>query len=260
MSYEDGPDGITVVRIEGDGERCVLDAASAPALRSVLLEAIGRGSLLLVVDMSAVSSVDRAGLGVLVGGLKRVRGQGGALGLAGTNQQMREILAATRLDQVFGLYETAASALVELAADYAETSIEQRRADLADRANHIVPSGGHSYEHVSDHVTVVTVVGDVDVYTAPYLRELLVELVNHGRVFLVLDMTTVDYLDSTGFGVVLSGLKRVRAHDGRMALVVPDERIRKIFRTTGLIKVFHLFDTVEPAVEFLGREVSGVHG
>lgn len=260
VSYEDGPDGITVVRIEGEDEGCVLDAASAPALRSVLLETIGRGRLLLVVDMSAVDSVDRAGLGVLVGGLKRVRRQGGTVALVGTNQRMREILAATRLDQVFGLYETVANAVVEIAADYAETSIEQRRADLVDRANHIVPSGGHSYEHVSDHVTVVTVVGELDVYTAPYLRELLVELVNHGRVFLVLDMTTVDYLDSTGFGVVVSGLKRVRANDGMMALVVPEDRIRKIFRITGLTKVFPLFDTVEPAVEFLGREVSGVHG
>ncbi|WCE02313.1 STAS domain-containing protein [Streptomyces sp. HUAS 31] len=129
-----------------------------------------------------------------------------------------------------------------------------------DRANHIVPSGGHSYEHVSDHVTVVTVVGELDVYTAPYLRELLVELVNHGRVFLVLDMTTADYLDSTGFGVVVGGLKRVRAYDGMMALVVPEDRIRKVFRITGLTKVFPIFDTVEPAVEFLGREVSGVHG
>nr|WP_268256204.1 STAS domain-containing protein [Streptomyces chartreusis] len=147
-----------------------------------------------------------------------------------------------------------------MAADYAETSIEQRRAALADRANHIVPSGGHSYEHVSDHVTVVTVVGELDVYTAPYLRELLVQLVNHGRVFLVLDMTAVDYLDSTGFGVVVGGLKRVRAYDGGMALVVPQERIAKVFRITGLTKVFPIFDTADPAVEFLGREASGVHG
>lgn len=257
VSYEDGPDGITVVRIEGDGEGCALDAASAPALRSVLLETIGRGRLLLVVDMSAVDSVDRAGLGVLVGGLKRVRRQGGTVALVGTNQRMREILAATRLDQAFGVYESVARAVVQLAVDYAETSIEQRRAD---QVNHIVASGGHSYEHVSDYVSVVTVVGELDVYTAPALRELLIELQHHGRVFLVLDMTAVGYLDSTGLGVVLGGMRRVSAHDGRMALVVPEGGIAKIFRITGMTNMLRVFETVDPAVEFLGREVQGVHG
>ncbi|MCZ4607127.1 anti-sigma factor antagonist [Streptomyces sp. Lzd4kr] len=124
----------------------------------------------------------------------------------------------------------------------------------------MVASGGHSYEHVSDYVSVVTVVGELDVYTAPALRELLVELQYHGRVFLVLDMTTVGYLDSTGLGVVLGGMRRISAHDGRMALVVPEGRIAKIFRITGLTNMLRVFETVDPAVEFLGREVQGVHG
>ncbi|MFJ2003891.1 STAS domain-containing protein [Streptomyces chartreusis] len=124
----------------------------------------------------------------------------------------------------------------------------------------MVASGGHSYEHVSDYVSVVTVVGELDVYTAPALRELLIELQHHGRVFLVLDMTAVGYLDSTGLGVVLGGMRRVSAHDGRMALVVPEGGIAKIFRITGMTNMLRVFETVDPAVEFLGREVQGVHG
>jgi anti-anti-sigma factor len=259
VSYEDGPDDITVVRVAGDDQGGVLDAASAPALRSVLLEVVEGGRLVLVVDLSAVDDICRAGLRVLIGGLKRVHFQGGTLALVVTSRQVREILADTHLDRVFRTYETVASAFAELAADYAETSVEQRRAATAKRSNGVVALGDHSYEHVSEHVTVVTLVGELDVYTAPLTRELLIYLRHHERHFLVLDMTAIDYLDSTGFGVVLAALKRVRAHDGAMAVVVPQERIRKIFRITGMSRVLPVFDTVGPAIEFLGRKVPGAH-
>ncbi|UUU44400.1 STAS domain-containing protein [Streptomyces sp. NBC_00162] len=116
-----------------------------------------------------------------------------------------------------------------------------------------------SYEHVSEFVTVVTLEGELDVYEAPKLRNPLVDLVNHGRVFLVLDLSAVDFVDSTGFGVLVGGLKRVRAHNGGMALVVTQERVANGFRIQGLTKVFPIFDTVDPAVEHLGRTVPGVH-
>jgi anti-sigma B factor antagonist len=72
-------------------------------------------------------------------------------------------------------------------------------------------------------------------------------------------MTEVNFFDSTGGCVLLGALKRVRAHDGGMALVA-SERILKWLRITGLTKVFPIFDTVDHAVEFLGREVQGAHG
>ncbi len=77
--------------------------------------------------------------------------------------------------------------------------------------------------------TVVEVGGEIDVYTAPKLREQLVELVNDGNFHLVVDMEGVDFLDSTGLGVLVGGLKRVRAHEGSLRLVCNQERILKIF-------------------------------
>jgi anti-sigma B factor antagonist len=97
--------------------------------------------------------------------------------------------------------------------------------------------------------TVVVVGGEIDVYTAPKLREQLVDLVNAGRYHLVVDMETVEFLDSTGLGVLVGGLKRVRAHDGSLRLVCTQERILKIFRITGLTKVFPIHDTVTEAVD-----------
>ena len=99
-----------------------------------------------------------------------------------------------------------------------------------------------------DSHTVVTVAGEIDVYTAPKLRERIVALVDQGQYNLVIDMSGVEFLDSTGLGVLVGGLNRVRAHDGSLSLVCADERILKIFRITGLTKVFPIHPSVDEAI------------
>ena len=103
--------------------------------------------------------------------------------------------------------------------------------------------------HTKDGIEIVDVEGEIDVYTAPRLRELLIELVNTGFYQLVVNMEKVEFLDSTGLGVLVGGLKRVRAHDGSLDLVCTQERILKIFRITGLTKVFGIHDTVDEAIK-----------
>jgi anti-sigma B factor antagonist len=98
-----------------------------------------------------------------------------------------------------------------------------------------------------DHA-VLEVAGEIDVYTAPKLREKLIELVNEGSFHLVVDLERVDFLDSTGLGVLVGGLKRVRNHDGSLKLVCTQEKILKIFRITGLTKVFPIYDSVDDAI------------
>ncbi len=95
--------------------------------------------------------------------------------------------------------------------------------------------------------TVIEVGGEIDVYTAPKLRESLVELVNAGRYQIIVDVERVDFLDSTGLGVLVGGLKRVRANDGNLRVVCTQERLLKIFRITGLTKVFAIHDSVPAA-------------
>ncbi len=96
--------------------------------------------------------------------------------------------------------------------------------------------------------TVVSVGGEIDVYTAPKLREHLIDLVSNGNYHLIVDMEAVEFLDSTGLGVLVGGLKRVRAHDGSLRLVCNQERILKIFRITGLTKVFPIHASVDEAM------------
>jgi anti-sigma B factor antagonist len=102
-----------------------------------------------------------------------------------------------------------------------------------------------------DRATVIAVGGEIDVYTAPKLRDKITELVGDGRYDLVVDLEAVEFLDSTGLGVLVGGLKKVRAHDGSLRLVCTQDRLLKIFRITGLAKVFDIHDSAEAALTTL---------
>ena len=100
----------------------------------------------------------------------------------------------------------------------------------------------------TDGIEVIDVAGTLDISTAPRLRELLIDLVNTNSYQLIVNLDQVEFLDSTGLGVLVGGLKRVRAHDGSLDLVCTQERILKIFRITGLTKVFAIHETVDQAI------------
>jgi anti-sigma B factor antagonist len=96
--------------------------------------------------------------------------------------------------------------------------------------------------------TVVRVAGEVDVYTAPQLREHLDHQIESGKHELVVDLSGVSFMDSTGLGVLVGRLKQVRLNDGSMRLVCPHDRVLKVFVITGLDKVFAIYPTVDEAL------------
>lgn len=98
--------------------------------------------------------------------------------------------------------------------------------------------------------------GELDCYSAPSLREFLIEAVNNRFYAIVMSLEEVDFIDSTGLGVVVGALKRVRAHDGSFDIVCTQERLLKIFRISGLTKVFGIFDTVSEALLSRGAALS----
>ncbi len=99
----------------------------------------------------------------------------------------------------------------------------------------------------SPHV-VVAVSGEVDIATAPKLREKLVELASQGAQQVVVDLNAVEFLDSTGLGVLIGGMKRLRGLDGDLTLVCTQPRILKVFEITGLNRAFTINESVDAAV------------
>lgn len=97
--------------------------------------------------------------------------------------------------------------------------------------------------------TVVRVAGEIDVYTAPVLREELARLADAGHNDLVVDLTGVPFMDSTGLGVLVGALKRVKTHGGELSLVIDQEKVLKVFRITALTQVFPIFETVDEALK-----------
>ncbi len=85
---------------------------------------------------------------------------------------------------------------------------------------------------------MVTVSGEVDLYTAPQLRNELVDALEDGARRLVIDMSRVEFCDSTGISVLLSAMKRSRDKSGDLELVAPKPAVMKVLEVTGLDEVF----------------------
>jgi anti-sigma B factor antagonist len=100
---------------------------------------------------------------------------------------------------------------------------------------------------LGDH-TVLAVGGEIDVYTAPQLRTELIRLADQGQVRIVVDLQGVEFLDSTGLGVLVGALKRARVGGGSVELACNQPKILKIFNVTGLEKVFAIHPSVDEAV------------
>jgi anti-sigma B factor antagonist len=96
-----------------------------------------------------------------------------------------------------------------------------------------------------DHV-VVTAAGEIDLYTAPKLQADLAAIIDGAApaVRVVIDMSGVEFCDSTGMNALLFGLRQVRERGGELELAAPRPAILKILQVTGLDAVF----TVTPEV------------
>jgi len=100
----------------------------------------------------------------------------------------------------------------------------------------------------SGPVPVVALRGEVDFGSAPRLREALVKRAVDGDRHVVLDLSDVDFLDSTGLGVLVGALKRFRTVGGDLYMVVTTHRIRAVFELTGLTAAFPVYDDRADAV------------
>jgi anti-sigma B factor antagonist len=107
-------------------------------------------------------------------------------------------------------------------------------------------------EQLSESKYVISLAGEVDLYTAPEFKQQLLEVIGQGGTEVVVDFTNTTFIDSTTLGVLVGGVKRLRSNDGQLSLVCNDRNITKIFEITGLDRVFTIYPTRDEAIAELG--------
>jgi anti-sigma B factor antagonist len=103
-------------------------------------------------------------------------------------------------------------------------------------------------EPLDEDTHVVAPSGELDAYSAPQLGTCLLELAEEGETDVVVDLSRVTFLDSTGIGVLLNALRALASRRRQLVLVCPDERIRRPFQVTGLVERLSITRSREEAI------------
>jgi anti-sigma B factor antagonist len=90
--------------------------------------------------------------------------------------------------------------------------------------------------------------GSLDIATSPTVRAALTDASERGNHRLVVDLTNVEFLDSTGLGALIGAQRRAKEVDGDVRLVVKEGQILRLLRITGLLKVFNVYPTLTAAL------------
>ena len=103
-------------------------------------------------------------------------------------------------------------------------------------------------ETVGDSTHVVSLRGEIDALTAPKLGSRLFGLAEDGARGVVVDLSQVTFMDSTGIGVLLNALRHLTVRRCKMVLVCPTARVMRPFEVTGLVGHLTIFDSREKAL------------
>jgi anti-sigma B factor antagonist len=103
---------------------------------------------------------------------------------------------------------------------------------------------------------VVTATGELDLYSAPRLEEILDRLLDDGAREIVLDLRTLTFLDSTGLKVVMRAAKRLRAQGGGLVLAADSHEVLSVFRVTGLDRFLTIRPTLTQAIDATREQVA----
>ena len=114
-------------------------------------------------------------------------------------------------------------------------------------------------EDLDRRTQVISVGGEIHVSTAPEFQRRLDEAISRGKTAVVLDLSEVEFIDSTGLSVILNGLRRVTRQRGRMALVCTNPTVLRLFEITRLDTTFDIHPTRDEALESV-RGYNGAAG
>ena len=100
-----------------------------------------------------------------------------------------------------------------------------------------------------EDAAVLSLTGEVDVANAGNVRDAALKLFEGGRTHLIVDLGGVEYMDSTGLGMLVGLLKRLKESQGDVVIAAPQPRVKRLFDITGLARVFRIYDDVSAALK-----------
>jgi anti-sigma B factor antagonist len=104
-------------------------------------------------------------------------------------------------------------------------------------------------EQQIDNAVVLTAAGEIDMYSSPSLREKIVSYTDHKVPVVVLDLSKVNYTDSSGLATMIEGLQATGKYGGKFVITGINENVKDVFQLSQLDKVFEIYDTVEQALQ-----------
>jgi len=254
---------ITILYLDG-----VIDTVSSVKLRSVMDNLVDRGAVRLVVDMSKVEYVSSSGWGVFASRIKDIRVQGGDIKIFGMDEEVGSIFQMLGFDSIMRSFGVLAEAIENFknpppAEEELEEAAEEEGADgrpgsAAGGAGALTrpPEEGLAIDIAkvaegSQGIIVLSIDGAVDSSTSEELEAELERCVAARPTHLVLDMSSMVYISSSGWGIVIKYMQRLGETGGRLALAGMNSVILKIFRDLGFEPLVTHYSTLDKAMSVL---------
>lgn len=106
-------------------------------------------------------------------------------------------------------------------------------------------------------IPILDVVGEIDIYTTPQFKEAVSGAIDKGGANIVINMSEVTYMDSSGFGTLLSATKRLRPLHGGLFLVGCNDSLTRMLQITRLNTIFGVYDDEAHALDAIGKAQEG---
>ena len=228
-------DNATVVSLLGEA-----DASAGNDLWRELEAVIRRGAAAnVVVDLSALQTLDSSVLGAIVRAARQMRRSGGRLVIVSEEQRVSRAFDLARLDgwvSVEPSLSTAVRGLLHHSLDSLSPPLE--KVERSRVSVDLLPGG----------VVLVVASGDIDASTAPELERPLLRAFGPRVTEVVVDFSPASLVDSTTLGVLVEAKRQLSARDIPLKLVCSDQRVAKVFTITGFDRLFEIYASREEAL------------
>ncbi|RJP27255.1 MAG: anti-sigma factor antagonist [Actinobacteria bacterium] len=98
-------------------------------------------------------------------------------------------------------------------------------------------------------IPVVELEGEIDLSTSPVFKETVYGVIESGKIDVIIDLNALEFMDSTGLGVLVAALKKTSMEGGSIRLICNKRNILKVFTVTGLDKVFSIYDNLQRCLQ-----------